>query len=170
MSYKLLLLILVLAKYVESYFVYFACWILFRKAHTKCHSVTSECSTCYLLPFTHYACLRQFLWSKGFFSPLLPIMLQISIQFLSNNKHLTENKLLFFFLKLESHKKEMDTFFEDLSLTLKKLQEETANVLAQLQNDCENLREEVEMTRLAHTKVPLEWREIVVSHVILWIL
>lgn len=50
----------------------------------------------------------------------------------------------------------MDTFFEDLSLTLKKLQEETANVLAQLQNDCENLREEVEMTRLAHTKVHLE--------------
>lgn len=57
---------------------------------------------------------------------------------------------------MEGHKKEMDTLFEDLSLTLKKLQEETANVLAQLQNDCENLREEVEMTRLAHTKVPLE--------------
>jgi len=55
---------------------------------------------------------------------------------------------------MNGHKKEMDTFFEDLSLTLKKLQEETASVLAQLQNDCENLREEVEMTRQAHTKVP----------------
>lgn len=54
---------------------------------------------------------------------------------------------------MEGHKKEMDTFFGDLSLTLKKLREETASVFAQLQNDCENLKEEVEMTRLAHTKV-----------------
>lgn len=57
---------------------------------------------------------------------------------------------------MECHKKEMDTFFEDLSLTLKKLREEMASVLAQLQNDCENLKEEVETTRLAHMKVFLE--------------
>ncbi|XP_010563226.1 PREDICTED: kinesin-like protein KIF11 isoform X1 [Haliaeetus leucocephalus] len=58
--------------------------------------------------------------------------------------------------KMEGHKKEMDTFFGDLSLTLKTLREETASVFAQLQNDCENLKEEVEMTRLAHTKSTAE--------------
>lgn len=57
---------------------------------------------------------------------------------------------------MECHKKEVDTFFEDLSLTLKKLREEMTSVLAQLQNDCENLKEEVETTRLAHMKVLLE--------------
>lgn len=57
---------------------------------------------------------------------------------------------------MDGHKKEMDTFFGDLSLTLKKIREETATVFAQLQNDCENLKEEVEMTKLAHTKVSLE--------------
>lgn len=57
---------------------------------------------------------------------------------------------------MEGHKKEMDTFFGDLSLTLKTLREETASGFAQLQNDCENLKEEVEMMRLAHTKVSLE--------------
>lgn len=74
--------------------------------------------------------------------------------FLSNDKYLTLNKPLF--SKMECHKKEVDTFFEDLSLTLKKLRDEMTSVLAQLQNDCENLKEEVEMTRLAHMKVLLE--------------
>ncbi|KAM9612384.1 kinesin-like protein KIF11 isoform 1-T1 [Morphnus guianensis] len=59
-------------------------------------------------------------------------------------------------LIMEGHKKEMDTFFGDLSLTLKTLREETASVFAQLQNDCENLKEEVEMMRLAHTKSTAE--------------
>lgn len=57
---------------------------------------------------------------------------------------------------MESHNKEMDTFFGDLSLALKNLREETAGVFAQLQHDCENLKEEMEMTRLAHAKVSLE--------------
>lgn len=57
---------------------------------------------------------------------------------------------------MESNNKEMDTFFGDLSLALKNLREETAGVFAQLQHDCENLKEEMEMTRLAHAKVSLE--------------
>lgn len=67
---------------------------------------------------------------------------------------------------MEGHKKEIDTFFEDLCLTLKELREETASVFAQLQSDCENLKEEVEMTRLAHTKVSLELKEILTPNVI----
>lgn len=47
----------------------------------------------------------------------------------------------------------MGTFFGDLSCTLKKLQEEMDSGFAQLQNDCESLKEEVEMTCLAHAKV-----------------
>lgn len=57
---------------------------------------------------------------------------------------------------MEGHKKEMDTFFEDLFLTLKTMQEQTANGFAQLQHNCDSLKEEVEMMRLAHRKVSLE--------------
>uniref|UniRef100_A0A8C9F7D2 Kinesin family member 11 n=1 Tax=Pavo cristatus TaxID=9049 RepID=A0A8C9F7D2_PAVCR len=84
-------------------------------------------------------------------TPMIEFVLGLNCQFQSNMK-----KYSAVADKMEGHKKEMDTFFEDLSLTLKKLQEETVNVLAQLRNDCENLREEVEMTRLAHTKSAAE--------------
>lgn len=57
---------------------------------------------------------------------------------------------------MEGHKKEMDAFFGDLFLTLKKIQEETASGFAHLQHNCDSLKEEVEMTRLAHRKVSLE--------------
>lgn len=57
---------------------------------------------------------------------------------------------------MEGHKKEMGAFFGDLFLTLKKIQEETASGFAQLQHNCDSLKEEVEMTRSAHKKVSLE--------------
>ncbi|OXB72251.1 UNVERIFIED_CONTAM: hypothetical protein H355_012675, partial [Colinus virginianus] len=84
-------------------------------------------------------------------TPMVEFVLGLNCQFQTNMK-----KYSAVADEMESHKKEVDTFFEDLSLTLKKLQEETADVLAQLQSDCENLREEVEMTRLAHTKSATE--------------
>ncbi|XP_072197114.1 kinesin-like protein KIF11 [Excalfactoria chinensis] len=84
-------------------------------------------------------------------TPAVEFVLGLNCQFQTNMK-----KYSAMADKMEGHKKEMDTFFEDLSLALKNLQEETANVLAQLQNDCENLREEVETTRLAHTKSAAE--------------
>ncbi|KAK4821686.1 hypothetical protein QYF61_027388 [Mycteria americana] len=80
-------------------------------------------------------------------TPMVEFVLGLNCQFQSNMK-----KYSAVADKMEGHKKEMDTFFGELSLTLKKLREETASVFAQLQNDCENLKEEVEMTRLAHTK------------------
>ncbi|XP_061315110.1 kinesin-like protein KIF11 isoform X1 [Pezoporus flaviventris] len=80
-------------------------------------------------------------------TPMLEFVLGLNCQFQNNMK-----KYSVVVDKMEGHKKEIDTFFEDLSLTLKELREETASVFLQLQNDCENLKEEVEMTRLAHTK------------------
>ncbi|KFV82797.1 Kinesin-like KIF11, partial [Struthio camelus australis] len=80
-------------------------------------------------------------------TPMLEFVLGLNWQFQSNMK-----KYSAVAVEMEGHKKEMNSFFGDLCLTLKKLQEETASVFAQLQNDCENLKEEVEMTRIAHTK------------------
>ncbi|XP_068544189.1 kinesin-like protein KIF11 [Anas acuta] len=84
-------------------------------------------------------------------TPMVEFVLGLSCQFQTNVK-----KYSAVADKMECHKKEVDTFFEDLSLTLKKLREEMTSVLAQLQNDCENLKEEVETTRLAHMKSTAE--------------
>uniref|UniRef100_A0A663M8C2 Kinesin family member 11 n=1 Tax=Athene cunicularia TaxID=194338 RepID=A0A663M8C2_ATHCN len=84
-------------------------------------------------------------------TPMVEFVLGLNCQFQSNMK-----KYSAVADKMEDHKKEVDTFFRDLSLTLKKLREETASGFAQLQNDCENLKEQVEMTRLAHTKSATE--------------
>ncbi|XP_005144111.2 kinesin-like protein KIF11 [Melopsittacus undulatus] len=80
-------------------------------------------------------------------TPMLELVLGLNCQFQNNMK-----KYSVVVDKMEAHKKEIDTFFEDLSLTLKELREETDSIFAQLQNDCETLKEEVEVTRLAHTK------------------
>ncbi|KAM6265966.1 kinesin-like protein KIF11 [Porphyrio hochstetteri] len=84
-------------------------------------------------------------------TPMVEFVLELDCQLQSNMK-----KYSAVADKMEVHKKEMDTFFEDTSSILKKLQEETASGFAQLQNDCENLKEEVEMTRLAHAKSAAE--------------
>ncbi|XP_069720148.1 kinesin-like protein KIF11 [Phaenicophaeus curvirostris] len=84
-------------------------------------------------------------------TPMVQFVLGLKCQFQSNLKNYSAVAD-----KMEDHKKEMDTFFGDISLTLKKLQEETTSAFAQLQSDCENLKEEVEMTRLAHTKSTVE--------------
>lgn len=88
----------------------------------------------------------------------MTVMLRKNTSFLNKDiklyTYLTVSKTFFF--KMEGHKKEMDTFFGDLFLTLKKIQEETAGGFAQLQQNCDSLKEEVEMTRLTHRKVPLE--------------
>ncbi|XP_009073147.1 PREDICTED: kinesin-like protein KIF11, partial [Acanthisitta chloris] len=54
--------------------------------------------------------------------------------------------------EMEDCKKEISTFFGDLSLTLKNIQEETASIFAELQHNCDSLKEEMEMMKLAHTK------------------
>ncbi|KAM9380089.1 kinesin-like protein KIF11 [Phaethornis superciliosus] len=84
-------------------------------------------------------------------TPMVEFVLGLNYDFQSNMK-----KYSAVADKMEHHKKEMDTFFGDLSLALKKLREETASGFTQLQNDCENLKEEVEMARLAHTKSAAE--------------
>ncbi|KFW02036.1 Kinesin-like KIF11, partial [Eurypyga helias] len=84
-------------------------------------------------------------------TPMVEFVLGLNCQFQSNMK-----KYSALADKMECHKKEMDTFFGELSLTLKKLREETASAFAQLQNECENFREEVERTRLAHAKSAAE--------------
>ncbi|KFO70975.1 Kinesin-like KIF11, partial [Cuculus canorus] len=84
-------------------------------------------------------------------TPMVQFVLGVKCQFQSNLK-----KYSVVADKMEHHKKEMDTFFGDISLTLKKLQEETTSAFAQLQNDCENLKDEVEMTRSAHAKSAVE--------------
>ncbi|RMC11533.1 hypothetical protein DUI87_11653 [Hirundo rustica rustica] len=80
-------------------------------------------------------------------TPMVEFVLGLNCQFQSNMK-----KYSAVADQMEGHKKEMDTFFGDLFLTLKKIQEETAGGFAQLQYNCDSLKEEVEMTRLAHKK------------------
>ncbi|TRZ25460.1 hypothetical protein HGM15179_001519 [Zosterops borbonicus] len=78
-------------------------------------------------------------------TPMVEFVLGLNCQFQSNMEKYSA-------MADQGHKNEMDTFFGDLSLTLKKIQEETANGFAQLQLNCDNLKEEVEMMRLAHKK------------------
>uniref|UniRef100_A0A8D2NXK5 Kinesin family member 11 n=1 Tax=Zosterops lateralis melanops TaxID=1220523 RepID=A0A8D2NXK5_ZOSLA len=80
-------------------------------------------------------------------TPMVEFVLGLNCQFQSNME-----KYSAMADQMDCHKNEMDTFFGDLSLTLKKIQEETANGFAQLQLNCDNLKEEVEMMRLAHKK------------------
>uniref|UniRef100_A0A8C3RP43 Kinesin-like protein n=1 Tax=Chelydra serpentina TaxID=8475 RepID=A0A8C3RP43_CHESE len=55
-------------------------------------------------------------------------------------------------LMMEGHKEETNTFFTEHCLALNKLQEDITSVLAQLQNDCESLKEEAELAKLALTE------------------
>ncbi|XP_066047282.1 kinesin-like protein KIF11 [Chamaea fasciata] len=80
-------------------------------------------------------------------TPMVEFVLGLNCQFQSNMK-----KYSAVADRMERHINEMDIFFEDLSLTLKKIQEETAGGFAQLQHNCDDLKEEVEMMRLAHRK------------------
>ncbi|KAM3666352.1 kinesin-like protein KIF11 isoform 1-T1 [Ammospiza maritima maritima] len=84
-------------------------------------------------------------------TPMVEFVLGLNCQFQSNMK-----KYSAVADQMEDHKKEMDTFFADLSLTLKKIQEQTAGGFAQLQHNCDSLKEEVEMMRLAHRKSAAE--------------
>ncbi|XP_071420412.1 kinesin-like protein KIF11 isoform X4 [Pithys albifrons albifrons] len=85
-------------------------------------------------------------------TPMVELVLGLNCQFQSNMK-----KYSAVADQMEDHKKEVDTFFGDLFLTLKKIHEETASGFAQLQHNCDNLKEEVEMMRLAHTKSAAEF-------------
>ncbi|KGL76230.1 Kinesin-like KIF11, partial [Tinamus guttatus] len=80
-------------------------------------------------------------------TPMVEFVLRLNSQFQNNMK-----KYSAMAVEMEGHKKEINTLFGELGLALKELQEETASGFVQLQNDCENLKEEVEMTRIAHTK------------------
>ncbi|XP_019411730.1 PREDICTED: kinesin-like protein KIF11 isoform X1 [Crocodylus porosus] len=80
-------------------------------------------------------------------SPVVDLVLGLNCQFQNNI-----NKYSAIADKMESHKEELSASFRELRVTLNKLQKETNCVLAQLQDDCENLKEKVEMAKLAHTK------------------
>ncbi|XP_066476731.1 kinesin-like protein KIF11 [Tiliqua scincoides] len=80
-------------------------------------------------------------------SPLVKLVLNLNSQLQDNLKKyssLTE--------KMEGHKKEIAIFFQEHSLALSKLQEESSQMMAQLQHDCEALEKEVELVKLAHKK------------------
>lgn len=66
---------------------------------------------------------------------------------------LSNLNVTYFPLKMEGHKEETNTFFTEHCLALNKLQENITSVLAQLQNECESLKEETEVTKLALTEV-----------------
>ncbi|XP_053168654.1 kinesin-like protein KIF11 isoform X2 [Hemicordylus capensis] len=80
-------------------------------------------------------------------SPVVKLVLGINSQLQINFK-----KYSSLAEKMECHKEEMTTFFQDHSLALSKLQEESSQMLAQLQHDCEALEEELELAKLAHEK------------------
>ncbi|CAN8216238.1 unnamed protein product [Coccothraustes coccothraustes] len=84
-------------------------------------------------------------------TPVVEFVLGLNCQFQSNIK-----KYSAVADQMEDHKKEMDNFFGDLFLSLKKIQEQTTSGFAQLQHNCDSLKEEVEMTRLAHRKSAAE--------------
>ncbi|XP_006113236.2 kinesin-like protein KIF11 [Pelodiscus sinensis] len=79
--------------------------------------------------------------------PVVEFVLGINCQFQNNIK--TCSALV---EKMEGHKEETNTFFTKHCLALNKLQEDITCVLVQLQNDCENLKEEAEVTKLALTE------------------
>ncbi|XP_032551542.1 kinesin-like protein KIF11 isoform X1 [Chiroxiphia lanceolata] len=85
-------------------------------------------------------------------TPVVEFVLGLNCQFQSNMK-----KYSALADQMEVHKWEMDTFFGDLSLTLKKIREEVDSGFAELQHNCDDLKEEVEMTRLAHAKRTAEF-------------
>lgn len=57
-------------------------------------------------------------------------------------------------LKMMGYKEEMTTFFQDHSLALSKLQEESSRMFSQLQHDYESLQKQVESAKVAQKKVP----------------
>ncbi|KAJ7416856.1 Kinesin-like protein KIF11 [Pitangus sulphuratus] len=85
-------------------------------------------------------------------TPVVEFVLGLNCRFQSNMK-----KYSAMADQMEGHKREMDTFFGDLSLTLKKICEEVDSGFAELQHNCDNLKEEVERTRLAHAKRTAEF-------------
>ncbi|XP_027765397.1 kinesin-like protein KIF11 [Empidonax traillii] len=85
-------------------------------------------------------------------SPVVEFVLGLNCRFQSNVK-----KYSAVADQMEDHKREMDTFFGGLSLTLKKIREEVDSGFAELQHNCDNLKEELEMTRLAHAKRTAEF-------------
>ncbi|KAJ6668925.1 hypothetical protein lerEdw1_007734 [Lerista edwardsae] len=80
-------------------------------------------------------------------SPLVKLVLNINSQLQDNLKKYSSVAE-----KMEGHKKEITTFFQDHSLALSKLQEDSSQMIAQLQHDCETLEKEVELVKLAHKK------------------
>ncbi|KYO42298.1 kinesin-like protein KIF11 isoform X1 [Alligator mississippiensis] len=80
-------------------------------------------------------------------SPVVDLVLGLNCQFQNNI-----SKYSAIADKMGSHKEELSTSFGELCVNLNKLQKETNCVLTQLQDDCENLKEKVEMAKLAHTK------------------
>ncbi|XP_061491522.1 kinesin-like protein KIF11 [Rhineura floridana] len=80
-------------------------------------------------------------------SPVLKLVLNMNSQLQDNL-----NKYSSLAEKMTAYKEEMTVFFRDHSLALSKLQEDSSQMLAQLQHDYESLQEEVELTKLSHKK------------------
>ncbi|XP_074855659.1 kinesin-like protein KIF11 [Carettochelys insculpta] len=79
--------------------------------------------------------------------PVVEFVLGVNYQFQNNIK--TCSALA---EKMEGHKEETSTFFTNHCLALNKLQEDISSVLAHLQDDCERLKEEAEVAKLAFTE------------------
>ncbi|CAM4582953.1 unnamed protein product [Lepidochelys olivacea] len=79
--------------------------------------------------------------------PMVEFVLGVNSQFQNNIKTYSAVAE-----KMEGHKEETNTFFTKHCLALNKLQEDIASVLVQLQNDCESLKEEAELAKLALTE------------------
>uniref|UniRef100_A0A8D0GFF4 Kinesin motor domain-containing protein n=1 Tax=Sphenodon punctatus TaxID=8508 RepID=A0A8D0GFF4_SPHPU len=80
-------------------------------------------------------------------SPVVNLVLGLNSQFQINLKNYSSLAD-----KMEGYKEEMDAFFREHCVNLNKLQEENTRVLARLQEDCDILKEEVKMAKLAHTE------------------
>ncbi|KAJ7324132.1 hypothetical protein JRQ81_017152 [Phrynocephalus forsythii] len=83
----------------------------------------------------------------GTLSPVLQLVLSINGQ-LQNN--MMKHSLLA--EKMMGYKEEMATFFQDHSLALSKLQEDSSRMFSQLQRDYESLQKQVELATVAQKK------------------
>uniref|UniRef100_A0A8C8R9C9 Kinesin family member 11 n=1 Tax=Pelusios castaneus TaxID=367368 RepID=A0A8C8R9C9_9SAUR len=79
--------------------------------------------------------------------PVVEFVLGINSQFQNNIKTCSAVAE-----KMERHKEETNTFFTEHCLALNKLKEDITSALAQLQNECESLKEEAEVAKRALTE------------------
>ncbi|XP_072859843.2 kinesin-like protein KIF11 isoform X1 [Pogona vitticeps] len=80
-------------------------------------------------------------------SPMLKFVMDRNHQLQDNMKKLSSVAE-----KMMRYKEEMTAFFQDHTLALRKLQEDSSRMFSQLQHDCESLQKEVEFVRVEQKK------------------